>query len=411
MIHHNLDFRFVKHPLISLIIILVVFQSKAQQFEPGYVITLEKDTIKGVVLVGDHVVNVQRCVFKETSSSAETTYAPSDIFAYGTRAGRFYRSFSRPTEGVEHRIFVERLYSGKVSLFFNTDDFFIEHDNQLEQLTELEKEVKQGDRKFVVKQALYRATLQNAMRDCPNSFNTVSKTKLNRKDLLNLMLQYHECIGMKGSDVSVNRELAIRLGVGVGAMWSGWNWSSNSSPDYSFMDLDTDQPTLSLTPSIWIELWRPNVNSRLRLRTGLNFYSTTYHHTRQSAITGLKHDMNLAMSRIEIPLQLKYFLSQKGPYIFGGLAVGKILTFDDKLTITSYPGDFVIKESSALSPADILLNFFGGFGYELPMGSRAVLFEADFRLTGSITKSLSSSPSGGIRAVTLTVGFPLSKNR
>ncbi len=128
-------------------------------------------------------------------------------------------------------------------------------------------------------------------------------------------------------------------------------------------------------------------------------------------MTGLSHDFNLVFSSIELPLNVKYSFKGKGLYVFGGIAVGKILTFDDKTTINTYPGNSFIKGTSALEMTNVLLRFNGGVGYEIPVGQRSILLEADYRFSSNITKTSTGTPSAHLGGVTFTLGVPLTKSK
>jgi hypothetical protein len=399
--------------LSFLIIALTSLNSTAAgKFEAGYVVKLTGDTLRGYVLIGDHVTNVKRCVYKESPTAPETTYGPGEIFAYGNLTERHYKSFSTSGGANVENFFIERVTPGKIALYFNGERYFIGHDGRTEELVEVEKEITRGGKTYLVKQPLYRSTLQNAMSDCPTIFSKVTSSKLSEKSLLGLLEEYNKCIGVSPPVVTLPRNvIAARVGLGAGVMMSSMTWASNGSVDYSFLDTSPRPGATIFTPSLWIELWRPAVRNRFRLRTGLNFYSGTYNLHKESYLTGLTYDFNLVMSRIEVPLHLKYSFSEKGLYIYGGIAVGKILTFDDKFTMSTYPGNSVIKETTSLEANNILTQFCVGLGYEIPIGRRGILLEADYRISSNITKDRAKSPSANLLGPTFTLGVPLTKER
>ncbi len=119
---------------VQLLLVLVVFQFfvlHAQSvFQPGFVITLENDTVYGLIENNSYAQNAVYCVFKKSETTETINYSALDIKSYQFVGGKYYSS-----EKVgEKPMFLEYLVKGKLNLFFNRDidgnnHFYVSKDN------------------------------------------------------------------------------------------------------------------------------------------------------------------------------------------------------------------------------------------------------------------------------------------
>ncbi len=409
-----------KFMLMMFILIIGFFCARAadeaDDFQPGYIITDEQDTLKGFISIKDHSYNTRICVFKERETSTAMDYFPGQIEGYGAGT-RWYRSYVRKTKEGEEKMFLEAILRGKVSLYFWTDVFFIEHDHKVEELIEIHQEVNQSGRVYQISRPLFRGTLQSAMTDCNSIFHDISTSSLTRRSLVSLFEKYYQCTGVTATHTTSNTGGGkVRLGLALGAAYAELHSTANSDPNYTFLSDGPRPKSVSIIPSLWMEIWNPSISRNLRLKLGINYYNNSFTTTEVSG--GRSYDFRLNAGVIEIPLQLKFSFTGKGMYASIGAAQSFIATFDDKLVISSYPGGAPITTATYLEPKGAS-QFVFSVGYERKFGDRLMFIEANTRFTSmaygtdTITAGgqVLKGPNFDARIFSLSVGYPITRDK
>jgi hypothetical protein len=95
-------------------------------FQPGYVIKTNGDTVFGKIDYRGDLLMSEICKFKLNDNADEIVYSPGDIAAYRFNNDKYF--ISKEVKG--KKIFLEFLIKGQVSVFYMRDDngdhFFIE---------------------------------------------------------------------------------------------------------------------------------------------------------------------------------------------------------------------------------------------------------------------------------------------
>ncbi len=195
---------------MKLIFVLLLLMGstiiKAQSnFEPGFIITLNGDTIEGFVDSRGAVRNAKICSFKNQQEDQVMDYIPSELIAYGFDGGNFYVSRNVKTISDTTPIFLEYLINGIVDIYFyrdeaNNNHYFIEKDDL--KLTELDNSMNEIDingTKFIRHSNRYIGVLNIAFNDSPSIQEKVSSIKLKRNSLIDIAMDYHNevCEGEK----------------------------------------------------------------------------------------------------------------------------------------------------------------------------------------------------------------------
>ena len=109
-----------------------------RNYRPGFIITLQKDTIYGQIDFRTDKMNEQRCVFRDDNTLQVRTYEPFDIWGYRfTDDGKMYVSKSVTLKMGEYPldVFLEYLVKGMKSLYYmdtaSIPTYFIEDGDRL----------------------------------------------------------------------------------------------------------------------------------------------------------------------------------------------------------------------------------------------------------------------------------------
>ena len=120
-----------KRLLLMSVILLISFPIFSQMnYKPGFIITLEGDSILGEIENRGSIKNSVICTFKQEESEKWIDYGPSEISAYGFKNGKFYVSRDIELNGDTLNVFLEYLIDGIVDAYFyrdeNEDYYFVE---------------------------------------------------------------------------------------------------------------------------------------------------------------------------------------------------------------------------------------------------------------------------------------------
>lgn len=122
--------------LFVLILLLGQFLYAQDNYKPGYVLTIKKDTINGFILNNIDAELADKISFKRNSSDeAITEYAPSELLGFGFSSGRIFERKrvrnDNQSSNESTYVFAKRIVKGKIDLFVwshkknNSKDFFV----------------------------------------------------------------------------------------------------------------------------------------------------------------------------------------------------------------------------------------------------------------------------------------------
>jgi len=169
-------------------------------FRPGYVITNENDTLKGMIDYRGDSRNSQICVYKENETSASKEYLPGKIKGYRFLESKYYVSKNILVEGVKKDLFLEFLVNGIANLYYyrefnDNPHYFIEkRDGQLFELKNTEGLIEKNFVHYSHEKKEYIGLLKYAFADCPQLFETIDNTTLDTKSLVNITKKYHNYV-------------------------------------------------------------------------------------------------------------------------------------------------------------------------------------------------------------------------
>jgi hypothetical protein len=213
--------------LIILILAVVTTISVIAQtnYIPGYIVTLEGDSIKGMVDSRGAIRNANKCSYKKDSDSERTEYLPGEIKAYGFVDGKYYVSkvilFKQDTVTV----FLEYLINGIVDVYFFRDmednHYYIEkEDMKLTVLDDKDKIVEIEGKKFLKKNNQYIGVLKYVFNESPEIQKKTESLSLNHNNLIKIAKDYHgyvcegeECIVYEKKKHKVKFGIAPIIGI------------------------------------------------------------------------------------------------------------------------------------------------------------------------------------------------------
>lgn len=243
-------FRLVCLNTLLLMILSLYAQSN---YRPGFIITLQKDTIYGKIDYRTDKMNAKRCVFRPQGNNTEpTTYHPFDILGYRfTDDGKYYVSKNIELQyGVPKPVFLEYLLQGMKSLYFyETEEdipiYFVESNHLLVKIDAPKLSKQTTGLQFKNQTDRYIPQLHYAFKDCPSLEPQIDRAHFSRKELMKITKEYHyatctsneACIEFetKEDKHSIQLDITPYAGIIQYNVPSGSSIGLYSSPDLSYL--------------------------------------------------------------------------------------------------------------------------------------------------------------------------------
>jgi hypothetical protein len=190
-------------------------------YRPGYIITLDSDTLSGYLRYFSGSSRFDRCLFRTTPDGEGTPYTPSQLIGYRFKDDSYYASRSIKSEGeVPKFYFAEVLVSGKKTLLKIYEKFYLEdskHDIYV--LKSTVTEIKNEKGRFIRAKKEFMGILKWQFFDCPSASEEIKNLTLIEKDLTSIFELYNSCFNSKPvSFKTLKPWTQIYIGFNVGGM-------------------------------------------------------------------------------------------------------------------------------------------------------------------------------------------------
>jgi len=179
---------------LYLIIPLVSIFSQSN-YQKGYIITQEKDTVNGWIDFRTDHTNALLCKFKQLENEPEKIYHPGEIEGYRfINEGKFYVSRSVVIDSIQQTVFLEYLVQGMLNLYYfpqgNGYYFFENKDGSLVAVTKKPDEINNNN-KYIVDNR-YKGILSYIFRDCMPLAVKSTKADFNKESMIVFTKDYHD---------------------------------------------------------------------------------------------------------------------------------------------------------------------------------------------------------------------------
>lgn len=164
-------------------------------YKKGYVITLNNDTIFGLIDFRTDIMNSQFCKFKPDTTDSEVIYRPGEIESYRIlNEGKYYVSRTVEIENVKRTVFLEFLVQGLLNLYYFPEEygyyFFENKEGKIIGITKKPDEITE-DRK-IKKDNRYKGVLSYVLREDISLALKSADVAFGRKSMIEYTKDYHE---------------------------------------------------------------------------------------------------------------------------------------------------------------------------------------------------------------------------
>jgi hypothetical protein len=261
-------------PLILTIAILCVSAVNlyAQfDFRPGYVVTTENDTIRGLIDYKGNKANAKKCVFKPTADSKSQEFSPEQIRAYRFTDSKFFISKTLEIYGEENTLFLEYLINGIVDLFYYRDNagehYWVELENgDLRELRNDEREVYINDTKYRKESKEYIGILKLVFSKSPSVAKKTESVRLDHQSLIDIAHTYHNEVCTGETCIVYEKKMPLvkfKFGLALRANAMALTRSSNLPVEYDYLNNSNFNNPVTPSLGFFLKLNIPALNERL----------------------------------------------------------------------------------------------------------------------------------------------------
>lgn len=308
--------------LTSTFSFLIITAYAQSNYRPGFVISLQNDTIYGQIDFRTDKMNAKRCVFKPEGNSGIVTYYPYDIQGYRfTDDGKYYISYTIELkhDEVPQPVFLEYLLQGIKSLYYYETEnyesiYFVGSGDKLIKVDAPKIITKREDgSQYTGNVKRYIPILQYAFGDCPALEHKIKRASFTHKGLIDIAKDYHyamctsneDCIEFETKEDKHSLRLYVTPYAGIQqySFPSSGPWHNFSKPDLSYLfgvnlALNSRRWMSSLSASMDISISHFNSVEQRSYQTykmvdGSISETYLHHYTRSSSLTSLSAKLGI----------------------------------------------------------------------------------------------------------------------
>ena len=229
--------------IITLCINIVSIQAQSN-YEQGYVITNNQDTILGLIDYRTDFMNGKICKFKTDSLSKEQIYYPDDIIGFRyNNSGKFYITKTINIDNIPRTVFLEYLVKGIMNLYFYRDaDFnmlgYYIFEDENGTLYNIFKQAdkyltKESGAEILKKDAQYRTDLNFVFGDIEQIASKLPNANFDHKTMISFTKNYHKLKCRTGEDcIEFETKIAKKNVICKFSFYGGYEWFSYSYINY-----------------------------------------------------------------------------------------------------------------------------------------------------------------------------------
>jgi hypothetical protein len=326
-------------------ILLIIFATLSLQisfaqsdFKPGHIVTLEGDTLRGLINLKSKESNGTQCEFKDENGELHI-YLPFEIQEYEISNLIYYVSKSIPLYEIQRDVFLEYLVDGIADLYFYHDNgkdfFYLEKNEELHLLSNEPRTLYRGTERYEVNSKAYVGTMSHLFRDSPNLQNKIKNTPYSPKSLVKITKEYHQSINSSDECIDYTKKPSPTFFIEPFVFLAQSRMKNELSVNnYYFTD---NQKGIGAN----IKLIPFRAHSQINYLLGINFSKFHY-----SGIMGIKekygprnYQLDIQYNCLKVPLMLQYTLPTKKiiPFVMLGFNNVFLLNYNVNAAYKLYP--------------------------------------------------------------------------
>ncbi|MEM9981403.1 MAG: hypothetical protein AAF734_02830 [Bacteroidota bacterium] len=321
-----------------------------KNFVGGYIISLEDDTLRGMIDFRNSEKNPSQVLFKQRGQIEK--YSPQEIRQFGVK-GEVYVSASiekeispdylselnaLPDVKLEKdTVFLQSIIEGDKSLYFfksekRKDNFYIEEDGTYTLLLHKRYFKEINGKKIISHNRSYISQLSAYLQDCTQLNQSLSKTEYSLKSLRKLFEAYYECKDEKILFENNIEKIPPEFGMVAGVSLTNVSFSGDGGAFTTVVN--ADYPTsLNFMGGIYFNLIRTKNAGKWSLYNELSVVSYNFEGdytdfdftTRDDIFTFTRTEINYTYLKLYTLLRFKYPINQFALYLNAGISNGYVI--------------------------------------------------------------------------------------
>jgi hypothetical protein len=416
--HRTIFARPMKKKILLIVACAAIsFSTIAQREVPGYIITLQFDTIRGQL--SNKTLSSYGCTFQAAGTSSMKEFKPVEITGFGTDE-RTFLTKKLPFKDLSEDRFAEVLESGRADLLQHRGMFFLEDSTGIVRALEQNLIRREVNGTLIERyDNQYAQILGQKLIDCEEIRPQLPNVHFNEKSLRQIFRRYNACFGEAPSK-RVQKKSRPLIIVGLEAGFYSIAISGNPEQYNQFLsnDFKTSRSVLS---GVFISLY-PSEKAGTVVTIGVQKIGVLFESQKNyTEAVPVDDHVKVSYDQIKIPVMLGYdFLrwAKIRPGIRFGVAYNSISNIvnerqkvvhvidEDPITVTQ-PA-FIIKKP----PFSLLAEASIGYNYRRLYTNLRIRYEAGVSpLTPAELTLQSMSLKETNFAAMVTVGFALMKRQ
>lgn len=318
--------QFSRYVLAFTFLLIISYPVFSQSdFRKGFVITLEQDTVAGLIDYREGNRIYTTCDFKSSENSNLTTYSPRQILGYGITGDKLFQSKGDTA-------FYEILLSGVVTLRKYKETFYVQKNNEPQyELKSTVKELKIDGKRYQQKMKEYMGILNMLFFDCPEIKSSMKNVVANQRSLTDITRRYNACMGAEVQEFKQGKPWSkFMVGVSAGINSSQLRFIT-TDPDFEYLPKEKVSSTAFIV-GLTAEFVAPRFSERLSFVTSFLYSEATYNLYTQLKPTAALTERNyitVSNKQLKIPTGLRYTFPKRSFTPFVELGFSYIYHFRD----------------------------------------------------------------------------------
>jgi hypothetical protein len=257
-----------------------------QNFQPGYIIPVGKDTLHGYIDYKNWEWNPRKISFKKMLDDETIWFLPTDINSFSVQ-GEIYISAQVDIEVspfktnqieenkelniISEHVFLQTIYEGRKSLYFyvNTygnENFYIRHDTAIELLIHKKYLINQDGHRSISENNRFLGQLIVYLSDCPSIQPKIKETEYTLQGLSKLFNEYLECTDERTTFQARKEKIVTEMGILAGLSSRTLKFRSN---DFDYLVNAGFNHSNNLTFGLFLNIIKPRNHEQWSLNNEL----------------------------------------------------------------------------------------------------------------------------------------------
>lgn len=342
-----------------------------KDLKPGYIITLQNDTIFGQINNQSTSSFNSKCEFIPNNSTESTTYLPGEIQSFRSIDDKCFISKTVNLHGDDKEMFLEFLLEGIVNLYFchykKEETYYIEKDGLIYTLEKKQVDIVGEDNlQYRTEIDKYKAVLALLFQDEPQLSKEINSTMLTHKSLIKVTEDYHNIVCDDHQCIIYEKKRKKM----VARPFVGYRFSTvtlKTSPDkYQYSSfiagIDCNLPTFIANPR-----WNYSVGLYVSKDEVNNVFKNTLYLNNAEA-NERTHRIKVKAIALEIPLGIEYTVPVKKLMPYVGFGYSNVFLLDREAEVSRLQAvEYNIPSESHIRLYQAGLNASAGF--KMPVNS------------------------------------------